>query len=32
MLVAERELQKILVEVKSFITSSNINELNHSVG
>ncbi len=31
-IVAEKELQKILVEVKSFITSSNINELNHSVG
>lgn len=31
-IMAERELQKILVEIKSFITSSNINELNHSVG
>ena len=31
-LTAEKGLVKILVEVKSFITSSNINELHHSVG
>ena len=31
-IIAEREQQKILVEIKSFITSSNINELNRSVG
>jgi XisH protein len=30
--IAEREQQKILVEIKSFITSSNINELNRSIG
>ncbi len=31
-IIAEKETQKILVEVKSFITSSNINELHHAVG
>ena len=31
-IVAEKGLVKILVEIKSFITSSNINELHHSVG
>lgn len=31
-LVAEKGLEKILVEVKSFISTSNINELHHSVG
>jgi hypothetical protein len=31
-IVAEKGLQKILVEIKSFITSSNVNELHHSVG
>lgn len=31
-IIAEKETQKILVEVKSFITPSNINELHHSVG
>ncbi len=31
-IVAERDTQKILVEVKSFISTSNINELHHSVG
>lgn len=30
--VAEKGLEKILVEVKSFISTSNINELHHSVG
>ena len=30
--VAEKGLEKILVEIKSFITTSNINELNHSIG
>jgi XisH protein len=31
-IVAEKGIQKILVEIKSFITTSNINELHHSVG
>ncbi|MEO0043194.1 MAG: hypothetical protein RL329_2642 [Bacteroidota bacterium] len=31
-LIAEKGVQKILVEVKSFITASNVNELHHSVG
>jgi XisH protein len=31
-ITAEREQQKILVEIKSFNTSSNLNELNRSVG
>ena len=31
-IVAEKGLVRILVEIKSFITSSNINELHHSVG
>ncbi len=31
-IVAEKGLTKILVEVKSFITTSNIHELHHSVG
>ena len=31
-IVAEKGIRKILVEIKSFITSSNINELHHSVG
>ena len=31
-IVAEKNMDKILVEIKSFITSSNINELHHSVG
>ena len=31
-LIAEKGIQKILVEVKSFNTPSNINELHHSVG
>ncbi len=31
-IAAEKGVQKILVEVKSFISSSNINELHHSVG
>jgi XisH protein len=31
-LTAEKGLQKILVEVKSFNTASNVNELHHSVG
>ena len=31
-IAAEKGIQKILVEVKSFITTSNINELHHSVG
>lgn len=31
-IIAEKNLQKIVVEVKSFITSSNINELHHAVG
>lgn len=31
-LVAEKGSEKILVEVKSFISTSNINELHHSVG
>jgi len=31
-IIAEKELHKILVEVKSFISSSNINELHHAVG
>ena len=31
-IVAEKGIQKILVEIKSFITASNINELHHSVG
>lgn len=31
-IVAEKDKEKILVEIKSFITSSNINELHHSVG
>jgi hypothetical protein len=31
-LIAEKGIQKILVEVKSFITTSNVNELHHSVG
>jgi hypothetical protein len=31
-IIAEKETEKILVEVKSFITASNINELHHSVG
>ena len=30
--VAEKGLEKILVEIKSFITTSNINELNRSIG
>ncbi len=29
---AEKGIEKILVEIKSFITTSNINELHHSVG
>lgn len=32
MIIAEKGLTKILVEVKSFITTSNIHELHHSVG
>jgi XisH protein len=31
-IIAEKNTEKILVEIKSFITSSNINELHHSVG
>ncbi len=31
-IIAEKGVEKILVEVKSFITASNINELHHSVG
>ncbi len=31
-IAAEKNLEKILVEIKSFITSSNINELHKSVG
>jgi XisH protein len=31
-IIAEKGLKKILVEIKSFITASNINELHHSVG
>lgn len=31
-LVAEKDTEKILVEIKSFISTSNINELHHSVG
>jgi hypothetical protein len=31
-ITAQRETEKILVEVKSFLTASNINELHHSVG
>jgi XisH protein len=31
-ILADRGVEKILVEIKSFITSSNINELHHSVG
>lgn len=31
-IVAEKDKEKILVEIKSFITSSNIHELHHSVG
>jgi XisH protein len=31
-LIAEKGVQKILVEVKSFNTASNVNELHHSVG
>ncbi len=31
-IAAEKGLQKILVEIKSFVTSSNINELHHAVG
>jgi hypothetical protein len=31
-ILANRGVEKILVEIKSFITSSNINELHHSVG
>jgi XisH protein len=31
-LIAEKGIRKILVEVKSFITASNINELHHSIG
>lgn len=31
-IIAEKETERILVEVKSFITSSNINELHHAVG
>ena len=31
-IIAEKGLVKILVEIKSFITTSNINELHHSVG
>ena len=30
--MAEQGTEKILVEIKSFITASNINELHHSVG
>lgn len=31
-IIAEKGVEKILVEIKSFITTSNINELHHSVG
>jgi XisH protein len=31
-ITAQKGMQKILVEVKSFITASNINELHHAVG
>ncbi|MEY4936621.1 MAG: hypothetical protein RIS64_2980 [Bacteroidota bacterium] len=31
-IIAEKGIIKILVEVKSFITTSNVNELHHSVG
>ena len=31
-IIAQKETEKILVEVKSFISTSNINELHHSVG
>ena len=31
-IAAEKNMEKILVEIKSFITSSNINELHKSVG
>ena len=31
-IIAEKGVVKILVEIKSFITTSNINELHHSVG
>jgi XisH protein len=31
-IAAQKGIQKILVEVKSFITASNINELHHAVG
>ncbi len=31
-IAAQKGVQKILVEVKSFITASNINELHHAVG
>lgn len=31
-IVAEKDLEKIVVEVKSFITNSNVNELHHAIG